>query len=226
MTLRRAAQTVFVSGLAAGILLAGCGGDDSSAGGADEPIVTTTAADDGAAQAALDAAMLTPADLATGDALDAVWVEGNVSDGVDIELPACVVEEPGAGAVVSAEATLITQNDFKLPSLEEDVSVYEGTGASDAFAAAAARLDGCTPVFVFQGTESPAAIERLPLTLPGDQSAAWRTSVTIAGANVAITSIHVQAGDHELALVHVDLGAPEPAVLEGYVAKAVAKLAG
>lgn len=224
MTHRRAVRSALASGLVVVTVLAGCGGDDSGSGdgAADDP--TTTTVDNAAAQAALEAAVLTPADLSSGDALDVPWIEGSVSDGVDIKLPECVVEAPGSGAVASAEATLVSQNDFKLPSVEEDLSLYEDSGAADAFAAAVTRLDECTPTFVFQGTESPATIERLRLTLPGEQSAAWRTSVTIAGAGVAITSIHIQDGDHELALVHVDLGSPDPAAIEGIVAKAFAKL--
>ncbi|MDQ2650591.1 MAG: hypothetical protein M3Z03_13715 [Actinomycetota bacterium] len=196
--------------------LGACGGDDSG-----EAEATTTTADLGAP---LEAAVLTPEDLASDDPLDAAWVVGDVSAGVDIELPACVLEEPPAGALASAEARLVTQNDLKLPSLEEDVSVFEGSGAADAFAAAGERLDSCDPTFVFGGTPSVGAIDRLALTLPGEQSAAWRTTVTIAGTGVAITNIHIQDGDHELALTHVDLGEPNPAVLEGYATLALSKL--
>lgn len=224
MTHVRTVRTVVASGLVVVGLLAGCGGDDSGDGdkAADEPTATTV--DTAATQAALDAAVLTPEDLSTGDALDVAWAEGSVSDGVDIQLPECVVEVPGAGAVASAEAQLVSQTAFKLPSVEEDLSAYEGSGAADAFDAAVARLDGCEPTFVFEGTESPATIERLKLTLPGEQSGAWRTIVTIAGQGVAITSIHIQDGDHELALVHVDLGTPDPAAIEGIVTKAFTKL--
>ncbi len=105
------------------------------------------------------------------------------------------------------------------------VSTFEGSGAASAFDAAAARLDGCQPEFSYQGTPAVGEIERLPLTLGGERSGAWRTTVTIAGAGVAITTIQVQDGDHLTSLVHVDLGVPDPALLEGYVAKAVGKLA-
>jgi hypothetical protein len=63
------------------------------------------------------------------------------------------------------------------------------------------------------------------MSLGGDQSAAWRTTVTIAGVGVSITNVHVQQGDDALALTHVDAGTPEVTVIEGFVTKALAKLA-
>lgn len=215
----RAARFVLVGGAVLVGGLAGCGGDD---GGSGDDVATTTTVD---AAAELEGVLLTPEDLASDDPLDAPWIEGDPSAGVDIDLPECVLEEPPADATASAEVRLVTQNDLKLPSLEEDVSVFDGSGAADAFAAAEARLDGCTPTFVFQGTPSDGTIERLPLTLPGEQAAAWRTTVEIAGTAVSITNIHVQDDDHELALTHVDLGTPDPAVLEGYATQALSKLA-
>jgi hypothetical protein len=213
-----ARRFVLIAGLSLATVLAACGGDDAGSGDVGATTTTTVSGPD------LDAALLTPADLNTGDALDAQWAEGDVAAGVDIKLPECVVEAAPDGAKASAEAHLVTQNDFKLPSLEEDIASFTGTGATDAFEAAAARLDACEPTFTFQGTESVGAIERLALTLPGDQSAAWRTTVTIAGAGVSITNIHLQQGDVELALTHVDLGTPDPAVLEGFATTALAKL--
>ena len=209
-----------LAALAAVALLGACGGDDDDAAEpGDEPTSTT----DGSA--ALDAALLTPADLDTGNDLDATWAVGNVSEGVDIQLPECLVETAADGATASAETKLVTETDLKLPSLEQDLAAFDAGGAAAAFDAAAARLDGCTPEFVYQGTPAMGAIARLPLTLGGERSAAWRTTVTIAGAGVSITTVHLQVGDVEAALVHVDLGTPDPAVLEGYVGKALAKLA-
>ena len=221
----RAARFVLVAGVSMASVLAACGGDDSGTVEGDDAATTTTADTTAELQAALDAAVLTPEDLSTGDSLDAGWALGDVSAGVDIELPSCVVEEPPAGALASAEARLVTQNDLKLPSLEEDLSVFEGEGAAEAFAAAEERLDACDPTFVYQGAEAVGVIERLELTLPGEQSAAWRTTVTIAGAGVSITNMHIQDGDHELVLTHVDIGTPDPALLEGFATKALAKLA-
>jgi hypothetical protein len=208
-------KTVTAAVLALALLGACSGGDDDDGAVADDSTTTTAAVD-------LDSLLLTPDDLATGDALDAAWIIGDVSAGVEIELPECLIEAP-TGAT-HAEAKLVTDNALKLPSLEEDLSVYEGDAAAEAFTAAATRLDACVADFVFQGTPAAGAIDRLPLTLPGDQSAAWRTTVAIAGVDVAITTIHVQADDHELSLVHVGTGTPEPTVLEGYATKAVAKL--
>jgi hypothetical protein len=209
------AKTVAIVVLALALLGACSSGDDDGGAVADESTTTTEALD-------LDAALLTPEDLATGDALDAGWVVGDVSAGVEIDLPDCLLETPSGGT--HAEAKLVTNNDLKLPSFEEDLSAYEGDGAADAFTAAATRLDGCAPEFVFQGTPSTGAIERLPLTIAADQSAAWNTTVSIAGVDVSITTIHVVAGDHELSFVHVNTGPPDATVLEGYVSKALAKL--
>ncbi len=126
--------------------------------------------------------------------------------------------------MASAGTKLVTVTDLKLPSVEHAVSAFEGSGAADAFDAAAARLDACQPEFAYQGTPAVGQIERLPLTLGGERSAAWRTTVTIAGAGVAITTIHVQDGSLETSLIHVDLGVPDPVLLEGYAAKALTKL--
>jgi hypothetical protein len=209
-----------LAAMAAVILLGACGGgdDDDAAEPEDDPTSTT----DGSV--ALEATLLTPADLDTGNDLDATWAVGDVSEGVDIQLPECLVETAADGATASAETKLVTETDLKLPSLEQDVAAFDAGGAAAAFEAATARLDGCTPEFVYQGTPAMGAIARLPLTLGGEQSAAWRTTVTIAGAGVSITTVHLQDGDLEASLVHVDLGTPDPAVLEGYVAKALAKL--
>lgn len=205
-------------------LLAGCGGDDggATADPAPEATTTTEAAFDPAAFAAL---VLTPDDLATGDSLDVGWVVGDVSAGVDIELPECVLEETPADATATAESKLVTDNDLKLPSLEEDLGLFPAGGAAAAFEAAGARLNACDPTFVFQGAEAVGQIAPITLALGGDRSAAWRTTVTIAGAAVSITNVHVQQGDYELSLVHVDLGTPDPTLIEGFAAKALAKLA-
>ena len=207
-------------------LLAACGGDDGGDETAPDAADTSTTADDGAAAAeeALQDRLLTPTDLATGNDLDAGWEVGDVSAGVDIELPACVVEAVDGAAAAGASTKLVTKNDFKLPSIEEYVGTYDAGAATAAFEAAAARLDACQPEFVYQGTPSMGAIERLPLTLPGEHSGAWRTTVTIAGAGVSITNVHLVQGDLEVALVHVDLGTPDPALLESIVATAAAKL--
>ena len=202
------------------LLLAACGGGGDSS--SDD--TTTTTVDRTAAKADLTGRLLTPADLAPSDPLDKKWLVGDVAEGVDIQLPSCVVEEIDPKAIAGAEAKLVLDSPLHLPSLEEGIDTYAKGGAETAFAAAEQRLDGCTPEFVYQGTPSAGHIERLPLTLPGTESAAWRTTVTIAEAPVAITSIHVRQGDVELSLVHVDIGTPDVAVLEGYAAKAVAKL--
>lgn len=200
-------------------LLSACGG-----GAKKEAAAPTTILDTAKLKAALEARLLTPADLATGDSLDVGWEPGDAGGGVDIQLPDCVQENAGTGAVTSAAQDLIMKTDLKLPAVQEDLSSYAPGGAAKAFTAAASRLDGCQPTFVFQGTPSAGKIERLPLTVGTGQSQAWRTTVTIAGAAVSITSIHAQQGDVEMALVHVDLGTPDPAALEALGAKALAKL--
>lgn len=205
---------------AAVVLLAACGGgddDDASPSTTIEPVVVV---------ADLDGMLLTLADLAPDDPLEAAWLEGKVDDGVDIQLPDCLIEDPGVEALGSAEATFVRDTPFKLPSLEQDLSQYaDAAAAAEAFEVAADRLDGCVPEFVFEGTPSSGTIARLPLTLGGDESAAWRTTITIAETAISITSIHLVEGDLELSFVHVDAGIPDPAVLEGHVAMALAKLA-
>jgi hypothetical protein len=201
-------------------LLSACGGG----GAKKEAAAPTTTIDTAKLKAALEARLLTPADLATGDSLDVGWEHGDAGGGVDIQLPDCVLENAGSGAVTSAASDLIMKSDLKLPAVQEDLSTYTTGGAAKAFTAAASRLDGCQPTFVFQGTPSAGKIERLPLTVGSEQSQAWRTTVSIAGAAVSITSIHAQQGDVEMALVHVDLGTPDAATLEALGAKALAKL--
>src|SRR5688572_10389679 len=129
-----------VAGAVLGLALVGAcsSGDDDDAGTVDESTTTTEAID-------LEAALLTPEDLATGDALDVGWLAGDVSAGVEIDLPECILEAPTGGT--HAEAKLVTNNDLKLPSLEEDLSVYDGAEATAAFTAAATRLDACVPEF-------------------------------------------------------------------------------
>jgi hypothetical protein len=206
--------------VAAVTLAAACSGGDDDDGAA----ASSTTAEPAATTADLEARLLTLEDLAPESSLDAAWLQGDVAEGVDIQLPGCVVEEPLEGAVGAVEAKFVRDTVFKLPSIEEDLAEYEGTGAADAFAAAGARYDGCTPEFVFEGAPSVGTVERLPLTLGGEQSAAWRISVTIAETAISITSIHVQQGDLELSLVHVDVGVPIPADLEAIAAKAIGKL--
>lgn len=200
-------------------LVSGCSsGDDSSS----EETTTTSAA---AAPSKEDAAarLLVLADLASADALDAPWVAGDVSEGVDITLPSCI-DEDAVATDDTAAAKFVTQNDLKLPSLEEHLTGYAGDGASDAFDAAAARLDGCDPEFVFQGEPAVGTISRLDLPGLPPGAAAWRTAVTIAGAQVAITSVHLVDGDWEMSLVHVDIGTPDPAKLADLANDAAAKL--
>ena len=208
----------------AGLLLAACGGDDDDGG---DPTTTTAAIDDAAVAEELKGRLLALEDLQSEDALEARWAVGAVDEGVDIDLPACVVEDPPPDALGAAEATFVRQTQFKLPSLEEDLARYDdAVGAAAAFDAAVARLDGCTPEFVFEGASSTGTIERLDLALPGEQAAAWRTTVTIAQTPISITTIHVQEGDLELSLVHVDAAVPEAAVLQDYATKALAALEG
>ncbi len=200
-------------------VLAGCGSGGSSAAKA-----TTTTVDAAAAKAALTARLLTPADLTTGDALDAGWEAGDVSKGVDIKLPACVQEAEAAHAATGAETRLVTKSSLHLPSLQEDLSTFGAGGAATDLASATRRLDGCTPTFVFQGTPATGAISRLPFTVAGADASAWRTTVTIAGAGVAITNVHLVKGNTELSLIHVDLGSPDVTALQGLATKALAKL--
>jgi hypothetical protein len=200
-------------------LVAGCSSGDDTAAKA-----TTTTVDAAAAKTELATHLLTADDLASGDALDVGWLSGDVAQGVDIKLPDCVLEAPGAPALATVEAKLVTDSDLHLPSIEEDLASYAAGDAAKAFAAAAARLDGCKPTFVYQGEPAEGQIARLPLTLGGSESAAWRTTVTIAGAPVAITSIHVRRDNIEMSLIHVDLGSPDAATIEGIAAKAIAKL--
>lgn len=200
------------------LVLGACGGDDSSSP-SDES--TTTTASSGAD---VDSMLLVPEDLNTGDALDAKWLAGDVSEGVDIVLPGCIDEELLAPAPADGQAKLVTENEFKLPSVEQHIGAWTGDGARAAYDAAVARLDACDPQFAFEGTPSQGSISRLDLPTVGDESLAWRTVVTIAGAEVNITSIHVLAGDLEMSLVHTDITTPDPAVLARILTTAAGKL--
>jgi hypothetical protein len=200
-------------------LLGACssGDDDTAADG-----TTTTAA--GASQGDVDAALLVAADLASDDPLDGVWLVGDVAEGVDIVLPECIDEELLDPAPADGAAKFVTQSDLKLPSLEQHIGGYSGDGAAAAFDAAVARLDGCEPEFTFQGTPSSGVIERLELPALGDESAAWHTTVTIAGTSVDITSFHVRDGDLEMSLVYTFVGTPDTAVIADLFTRAAAKL--
>lgn len=199
-------------------LAGGCSsGDDASS----EDTTTTSAGAPSKDESA--SRLLVVEDLASSDALDAPWVEGDVSEGVDITLPSCIDEDP-ISTDDTAAAKFVTQNDLKLPSLEQHITGYAGSGAQDAFDEAARRLDGCDPQFVFQGEPAVGTIERIDLPGLPAGAAAWRTAVTIAGAQVAITTVHVVAGEYEMSLVHVDIGNPDPATIGGFVTKAAAKL--
>lgn len=201
-------------------LVAGCSsGDDSGSGGS-----TTTTDRAPSSQREVEAKLLTPADLASDDPLDVPWLVGDVSEGVDIVLPDCIDEELVEPAPTDGSAKLVSATDFKLPSLEQRLGAWTGDGAKAAFDAAVERLDGCDPQFTYQGTPSAGVIARLDLPPLGDESVAWRTVVTIAGAEVNITTIHVLVGDLEMSLVHTDITTPDPATLAEIAATAAAKL--
>jgi hypothetical protein len=206
--------------LAAGaMVLAACGGDD---GGAADATTTTAAA--GPSKAELATKLLTPEDLATGDSLDVGWSAGDASDGVDIGLPKCV-DEDQFDTAQTAVAKLVTNSPLKLPALEEHVTAYADAAAVDAaMNAAATRLDDCVPKFDFEGTPSTGTIGRLDLPAMGDGVEAWRTTVEIAGTQVAITNAYVQRGDLVAAFVHVDGGTPDPATIAALLQKGVDKL--
>lgn len=204
--------------VAGAMALAACGGDDSTASS-----TTTTAA--GPSKAELTALLLTPADLGTGDALDAKWATGDVSDGVDITLPKCVDEDQfdGSSTVV---AKLVTDNPLKLPALEEHLTAYADRAAADAsLKAAATRLDGCAPEFIFQGTTSKGTIARLEVPSLGDATEAWRTTVEIAQTQVAITNVYTRVGNDVVSFVHVDAGNPDVTAITALFQKGVDKLA-
>lgn len=208
-----------VASLVAVVALVGaCGGDDSSSS-SEEPV------DEGPPQSLVDASLLTVEDLASDDPLDAPWIVGDVAEGVDIVLPDCIDEELLAAAPADGEAKFVTQNDLKLPSIEQHVGGYPGQGSKAAFNAAVERLDACEPEFTYQGTPSTGTMARLELPTFGDESAAWRLTVTIAGTDVAITTLHVWAGDLEMSIVHTDVGTPDVATLTALFTKAADKLA-
>ena len=69
--------------------LSACGGGDDD--DAAEPTTTSTTV---APTATLEAQLLTLEDLAPEDALEAAWLEGNVQEGVDIELPGAWSRRP------------------------------------------------------------------------------------------------------------------------------------
>jgi hypothetical protein len=200
--------------LVVALALAACGGDDSSSS---DDTTTTTSVD-------VDAMLLVPEDLNSDDALDAQWAVGDVSQGVDIVLPDCIDEELLAPAPTDGTAKLIRQTEFKLPSVEQHIGAWAGDGAKAAYDAAVARLDACDPQFTYQGAPSAGTIARFDLPAVGDESVAWRTNVTIAGAPVSITSIHVLVGDVEMSIVHTDLNTPDPAELAQIAATAADKL--
>ena len=208
----RIKKTVAV--LVVALALAACSSSDDSSS---DDTTTTTSVD-------VDAMLLVPEDLNSDDALDAKWLVGDVSEGVDIELPACIDEELLDPAPVDGKAKLLRETEFKLPSVEQHIGAWTGDGAKAAYDAAVARLDACDPQFTYQGTPSAGTIARFDLPAVGDQSVAWRTNVTIAGSPVSITSIHVLVGDLEMSIVHTDLNTPDPAELGEIATKAAAKL--
>lgn len=199
-------------------VLAGCGGDDGDAAGRS---TTTTEAPAPAAASRL----LTLDDFASDDPLDAPWEEGDVAAGVEIVLPDCIDEEAVA-TDATAVAKFVTVSELKLPSLDQTVTAHDDEAAAEAaFAAAVARLDGCTdPVFTYQG--EPTAGTVVPHDLPalGDESKAWRTTVTIVGTPVQITTVHVRVGSFETSLVHTDISQPDDAKIADLAAKAAAHL--
>jgi hypothetical protein len=200
--------------LVVALALAACGGDDSSSS---DDTTTTTSVD-------VDAMLLVPEDLNSDDALDAKWLVGDVSEGVDITLPDCIDEELLDPAPADGKAKLVRETELKLPSVEQHVGAWTGDGAKAAYDAAVARLDACDPQFTYQGAPSAGTIARFDLPAVGDESVAWRTNVTIAGAPVSITSIHVLVGDVEMSIVHTDLNTPDPAELGQIVTTAADKL--
>ena len=200
--------------LVVALALAACGGDDSSSS---DDTTTTTSVD-------VDAMLLVPEDLNSDDALDAKWLVGDVSEGVDITLPDCIDEELLDPAPADGTAKLVRETEFKLPSVEQHVGAWTGNGAKAAYDAAIARLDACDPQFTYQGAPSAGTIARFDLPAVGDESVAWRTNVTIAGAPISITSIHVLVGDVEMSIVHTDLNTPDPAELARIATTAAAKL--
>jgi hypothetical protein len=211
-----------VAVLVGGLLVvgAGCGGSDDSAASSD----TTTASASAPARSESEARLLALADIQTTDALDARWEVRDVTEGVDIVLPPCI-DEDATATDSSASIKLTTVNDLHLPSLEEQVTGYAGDGAAAAFDAAVDRLDGCDPRFSYQGTPSQGTIAPLDLGVSlGDESKAWRTTVTIAGAEVSVTTIQIRKGDFVASLVHTDITEPDTSVIAGFATKAAAKM--
>lgn len=202
-------------------VLGACGGGDDD--DATDPTTTTTEAGPTKADAAAHVLLLE--DFASADALDAKWEEGDVTAGVPIELPACIDEELQE-TDTTALAKFVTVNEFHLPSVDQRVTAYAGDGAAEAFDAAVARLDGCAePEFIYDGAPAKGTTLRLDLPAAGDRSQAWRTTVTIAGAQVSITTMHVVQDDLEMSIVHTDIAQPDQAKLEALLEKATARLA-
>ena len=144
--------------LVVALALAACATSDDSSS---DDTTTTTSVD-------VDAMLLVPGDLNSDDALDAKWRVGDVSEGVDIELPACIDEELLDPAPVDGKAKLVRETEFKLPSVEQHIGAWTGDGAKAVFDAAVARLDACDPQFTFEGAPSAGTIARLDLPAVGD----------------------------------------------------------
>jgi hypothetical protein len=211
-----------VSALAAVLVLAvsACGGSDDASGSSD------TNGASAPSKVEVAAHLLTVADLPTPDALDAPWEVRDVTEGVEIQIPACLDEDRLAGDH-TAQAKLAKVTDFHLPSLEQQITGYpDDAGARTAYDAAAARLDGCAnPEFVYQETPSAGAITPLDLGVDlGPRAKAWRTTVTIAGAQIAVTTIHVAKGNLEMSIVYTDIGNPDTATIAGYASTATGKM--
>jgi hypothetical protein len=200
--------------LAALLAVTACGGDDDTAAKPTVPPKPASAS-----------RLLELADIQTTDALDARWEVRDVQEGVDIELPPCIDEEAHAERN-TARVNLTAVGDLHLPSLDEQVTGYaDAGGAHDGFAAAVARLDTCDARFVFEGTPSQGAIAPLDLgTSLGDESKAWRTTVTIAGAAVNVTTIQIRKGEFVASLVYTDIAQTDLAAVVGYATKAAAKM--
>lgn len=214
-----AAMGVALVVAASGAGVAGCGGGDD---GSAEPTTTSEAAP------TVDAAdhVLRLEDFASDDPLDAPWEEGDVSAGVPIELPACI-DEAGAAADGTVTAKFVTVTDLHLPAVDQQVTAHRSAAdAAAAYDEAVARLDGCgTPTFVYEGEPSTGSTTVLELPAMAERSRAWRTTVTIAGAQVSITTVHAVEGVLHMSLVHTEVGAPDQARIEAIVAKAAARLA-
>jgi hypothetical protein len=217
------------------LLFAACGDDGGSSddGGTDgqttEPQSTdgagTDAGDTSPNDAALDAKLLTAADLGgewTEDEGSRVVTEDDGSDG-----PECLQDPPDDPDHDKATVAFTFDKDNAgFPTLKQQLTDYGDEDAiADAFSTAAAAIDSCGD-FTYgpEGSEVDGSVEEIDGPDVGDESRTWKMTLSTQGFDFTAYIFYARLGETGLSLYYLDQTTPDLAAFGELIDESVAKL--